>query len=346
MLKTALAIAIALVIVFVIIFLVSEQPGQAIVSMVIGPFTSLRRIGNVIEAMTPLIFTGLAVTMLYRTGLFNLSMEGGFFIASVAATAAAVSFNLPSILNVLVAFAVAALVGGVASLIPGVLKVKCHANELVTSLMLNYVLLYLGLYIIINFFHDPAMNANYSFAFPENMQLARIIPGTRINLGTIFAFIAVAFVYYLLNHTGFGYKITMVGKNSRMAAAAGINVGSTIIWSQLIGGMLAGIGGATELFGMYRRFQYQGLPGFGWDGVLIAIVAQFKPQLVPVSAFFLAYLRIGADIMSRESDVPSEIIAIIQAVIIVLISAEAVLKRYQHNQIAKQARREEALNNG
>ncbi len=345
-LKTALAIGIALAIVFVIIFLVSAQPGKAIYSMLIGPFTSLRRFGNIIESMTPLMFTGLAVTMLYRAGLFNLSMEGGFFFASVAATACAVLLALPPVLNLIVATAAGALAGGVSSLIPGVLKVKCKANELVTSLMLNYVLLYLGLYIVINFLHDPAMNANYSYAFPENMLFPRIIPGTRINAGTILALVCVALVYILLNRTSFGYKVTMIGLNSRMANAAGINVGRTIILSQLLGGVLAGIGGSAELFGMYKRFQYQGLPGFGWDGVLIAIVAQFKPQFIPLSAFFLAYLRIGADIMSRETDVPSEIIAIIQAVVIVLISAQAILKHYQHRQVVKQAMGEEAACNG
>lgn len=100
-----------------------------------------------------------------------------------------------------------------------------------------------------------------------------------------------------------------------------------------------------ELFGMYKRFQYTGLPGFGWDGVLVATVAQFKPELIPLSAFLLAYLRVGANIMSMETDVPSEIFSIIQAVVIVLISAQAILKKYQHRQVVKTARRE-VLHNG
>ncbi|MGL4207906.1 MAG: ABC transporter permease [Candidatus Adiutrix sp.] len=345
-LKTALAIAIAMGLVFIIIFFASQQPLEAIKAMLWGPFSSIRRFGNVIEAMTPLMFTGLAVTMLYRAGLFNLSMEGGFFIACVAATASAVFLNLPPGINLVVAMLAGALAGGLASLIPGVLKVKCQANELVTSLMLNYVLLYFGLFIVLNFLHDPLMHANYSFTFPTDMNLSRIIPGTRITSGTIIAFACVVFVYFLLNHTAFGYKVTMVGKNIRMAEAAGINVGRTIIISQLIGGMLAGLGGATELFAMYKRFQYQGLPGYGWDGVLIAIVAQFKPQLVPLAAFFLAYIRIGADIMARQTDVPSEIVALIQAVVIVLISAEAILKGYQRRQVVRQAKQEEAFHNG
>lgn len=345
-LKTALAIAIALVIVCIIIFLVSDEPFVALHAMLVGPLTTLRRFGNIIEAMTPLMFTGLSVVMLYRAGLFNLSMEGGFFIAAVAATASAVLLKLPPVLNLLVAVLAAALAGGLASLVPGILKVKTRANELVTSLMLNYVLLYLGLYIVINFLHDPSQNSNYSYPFPENMLLPRIIPGTRINTGTIVALVCVALVYVLLNKTPFGYKVTMIGKNSRMAAAAGIQVGRTIVLSQIIGGMLAGVGASMELFGMYKRFQYAGLPGFGWDGVLIAIVAQFKPQFVPLSAFFLAYVRIGADIMARTTNVPSEIITIIQAVVIVLISAEALLKQYRHRLVVKQAKQEEAANNG
>ncbi|MDR1546325.1 MAG: ABC transporter permease [Deltaproteobacteria bacterium] len=344
MLKTALAVTLALGLVFVIILLVSREPQAAIRSFLGGPLSSLRRFGNVIEAMTPLMFTGLSVTMLYRAGLFNLSMEGGFFIACVAATASAVTLNLPAGLNLLVALAAGALAGGVSSLIPGALKVKCHANELVTSLMLNYVLLYLGLYVIVNILHDPAMSSNYSYAFPSNMLFPRLIPGTRINAGVFVALGCAALVYVLLDRTSFGYKVTMIGHNSRLAEAAGINVGRTIILSQLIGGMLAGLGGAVEMFGMYKRFQYQGLPGYGWDGVLIAIVAQFKPQFVPLSAFFLAYLRIGADIMARETDVPSEIVAVIQAVVIVLISAEAILKGYQRRLVVRQARKEEALN--
>ena len=344
-LKSALAIGIALLIVFVTILLISKEPWHALYTMFIGPFTSLRRFGNIIESMTPLIFTGLSVTMLYRVGLFNLSMEGGFFIASVAATASAVLLELPPVLNLLAALFFGALAGGISSLIPGMLKVKCNASELVTSLMLNYVLLYLGLYLVVNYLRDTSMNANYSSAFPENMLLPRLVSGTRINTGTLIALLSVAVVYILFNYTAFGYKVTLIGKNARLAKMAGINVGRAVIISQLIGGVLAGIGGSVELFGMYKRFQYTGLPGYGWDGVLVATVAQFKPELIPLSAFLLAYLRVGANIMSMETDVPSEIFSIIQAVIIVLISAQAILKKYQHRQIVKTAR-QEVQNNG
>lgn len=345
-LRTLVAITTSLLIVFGIILLMSNQPLSAISDFLFGPLKSIRRMGNVVEAMVPLIFTGLSVTILYRAGLFNLSMEGAFFIGSVAATASALVFDLPPIINLVVAMACAALAGGFVTSIPAILKVKCHANELVTSLMLNYVCLYTGLFIIITYFYDPTMNSTYSYMFHESMFLTRIIPGTRINTGIIVAIVVAILSWILLNKTSFGYKVTLVGQNNNMARYSGLSTGSIILGSQLIGGMIAGLGGAVELFGMYKRFQYSSLPGYGWDGVLIAIVARYKAQYVPLAALFLAYLRTGADIMSRNTDIPFEIIKIIQAVVIVLISAQAILKGYRQRLVVKEAKEFEKMEVG
>lgn len=345
MLRTAVAIAISLLFVCVVVFIVSDQPLSAIFDFLIGPLTSVRRLGNIVEAMVPLVFTGLAVIMLFRSGLFNLSMEGAFFIGAVAGCASALLLPLPPVLNLLTAMVVAGIAGGLVTLIPGYLKVKCNANELVTSLMLNYVCLYVGLYVITTYLYDPEMSSNYSYKFPESMLLARIIPGTRINTGLIIAALCILAAYLLLNKTPFGYKVTLVGKNGKMARYSGIATGGVIVASQLLGGVFAGLGGAVDMFGMYKRFQYSGLTGYGWDGVLIAIVAYHKAQYVPFAALFLAYLRTGADIMARNSDIPSEIVKIIQAIVILLISASAILSGYKKKlvvQEAKELEREEA----
>lgn len=335
MLRVFVAIFGSMIIVFIVIFLISDQPLEAINDFIFGPFTSVRRMGNIIEAMVPITFTGLAVVMLYRAGLFNLSMEGAFFIGSVAATASALTFNLPAGLNLLVAMICAMLAGGLTCLIPGLLKVKCNANELVTSLMLNYVMLFLGLFIITEYFYDPKMNSTYSYMFDESMFLPRIIKGTRINIGIFIAIFAVAVLWLILNKTSFGYKVTLVGKNGEMANYSGLKTGLIIMASQFIGGMFAGLGGSVELFGMYRRFQYTALPRYGWDGVLIAIVARYKAKYVPLAALFLAYIRTGADIMSRNTDIPFEIVTIIQAIVIVLITAKIILAEYRKKVIVE-----------
>jgi simple sugar transport system permease protein len=342
-LRIIVAVMVSMVIVFAIILLMSNQPMQSIYDFVVGPFTSLRRFGNVVEAMIPITFTGLAVVMLYRAGLFNLSMEGAFFIGSVAATASALSFDLPIVLNVVVASLCAMLAGGITCFIPGFLKVKFYANELVTSLMLNYVMFFLGLFFITNYFYDPEMSSTYSYKFPSNMLLPKLIDGTRIHVGLIVALIVTVLLFIILNKLSFGYKVTLIGANQKMAKYAGLKVGGIIMLSQFIGGAIAGLGGSMEIFGMYKRFQYTALPRYGWDGVLIAILARYKAKYVPVAALFLAYIRIGADIMSRNSNIPFEIIQIIQAVVIVLISAKVILAEYRNKIVYDEVKKLEEM---
>lgn len=342
MLRTMIAILISLVIVFAIILLISSEPLSALKDFVLGPISTVRHVGNVIEGMTPLMFTGLAVIILFKPGLFNLSMEGAFFMGAVAACAASLGLGLSGKAALIVSMVVAAAAGGLVCFIPGILKVKTYSNELVTSLMLNYICLYFGLWIISAFFYDPTQNSNYSFKFPEGCSLSKILTGTRINSGTIIALATVLIVWLIVNKTPFGFKARLVGENHNMADYVGTNSAKVIILTQILGGILAGLGGATELFGMYQRFQYSSLPGYGWDGVLIAIVAKQKVQYVPFAALFLSYLRIGADIMSRNSDIPFEIVNIIQAVMVLLISATAILSGYKKKLIIKETKEMEA----
>ena len=110
-----------------------------------------------------------------------------------------------------------------------------------------------------------------------------------------------------------------------------------------MGGILAGLGGATEILGMYTRFQYQSLPQFGFDGIMIAILSRYNPMYVPIASLFLAYIRVGADIMSRRTDVPIEIVAVVQAIIIILIAAEMFLEKWKHKKIVENSQKELAL---
>ena len=199
MLRTMIAILISLIIVFAIILLISSQPLSALGDFIFGPLTSVRRFGNVIEGMTPLMFTGLAVISLFKPGLFNLSMEGAFFIGAVAACAASLGLGLSGKTALIVAMAAAAVAGGFICFIPGIMKVKTGSNELVTSLMLNYTCLYVGLWIITTFFYDPTQNSNYSYKFPEGCALSKIITGTRINSGTIIALVTVLVIWVIVD---------------------------------------------------------------------------------------------------------------------------------------------------
>lgn len=334
--RILLSIAISLAVVLVIILLISDMPMEALNAFILGPLASVRRMGNVLEASIPIMFTGLAVIVLFRSGLFNLSMEGGFFIASVAAVGSALVFDFPPMINLLVATVIAMIVGGIATVIPGILKEKADANELVTSLMFNYVLLFLGLYIITTYFYDPEMNSTYSFKFDEGMQLPKLIANTNVHFGLIIAILASILLWVILNKTSFGFKMTLIGSNREMAKYSGINISKIVITSQFLGGMFAGLGASMQLFGMYTRFQYTGLTNYGWDGILVAIIAKRNPLYVPIAAIFFGYLRTGASIMSRNTDIPYEIISIIQAIVIVLISSEVILANYKKKVISEE----------
>lgn len=333
--RMLLAVSISFFIIIIIVFLVSKEPIEALKSFLLGPLKSIRRMGNVIELMIPLMFSGLATIFLFRTGLFNLSAEGAIFFGAVIATVVGLFNNLHPILSLIIAMIFAGVFGGIITMIPGFLKLKYNANEIVTSLMINFVCLNIGLYIINEFFLDHTINSKYSLKFNQKILLPKIVPKTRIHVGILVIVIMIVFAWFILNRTKFGLKSKIVGSNSRMAKYVGINTFSIVIMTQFMGGFISGLGGAVELFGMYTRFQYTGLTGYGWDGIPIAIIAKHNPKYVPFAALFFSYLKIGADIMARENNIPFEIIQIVQAVMIVFISAQILLSGYKRKTMIK-----------
>ncbi|MFF2890307.1 ABC transporter permease [Paenibacillus sp. NPDC057967] len=335
--RTLISIAIALVIAFLIIAMISEQPLETIRIFLMGPLSTTAQIGNVIEMAIPLMFTGLSVVLLFRSGLFNLGAEGLFYISGVVAAIVAIYASMNGFIHPVVAILAGSTVGALLSAIPGIMKAKWNAEVLVTSLMFNSILSGIGLYILNYHLRDAAAFANVSYKFQETARLANLIPGTRIHTGLILVLICIVATHYFMYHTRWGYELRMTGSNRAFAEFSGIKTGRVIITVHLIAGFLAGMGGSVEVLGMYSRFQWSDLPGYGLDGALVALLAKNNPLSVVGAALFLAYIRIGADQMSIMSDVPAELISIIQAIIILLISAEQFLKMWKNRQLLKEA---------
>jgi len=335
--RTLISIAIALVIAFLIITLVSDQPLETIRIFLTGPLSTTAQIGNVIEMAIPLMFTGLSVVLLFRSGLFNLGAEGLFYISGVVAAIIAIYASMNGFIHPVAAILAGSTVGALLSAIPGIMKAKWNAEVLVTSLMFNSILSGIGLYILNYHLRDAAAFANVSYKFQETARLANLIPGTRIHTGLILVLACIVATHYFMYHTRWGYELRMTGSNRAFAEFSGIKTGRVIITVHLIAGFLAGMGGSVEVLGMYTRFQWSDLPGYGLDGALVALLAKNNPLSVVGAALFLAYIRIGADQMSIMSDVPAELISIIQAIIILLISAEQFLKMWKNRQLLKEA---------
>lgn len=337
MIRTLAAVGLALGIAFLLILFTSEQPLEALKAFALGPVSKFRYFGNVIELMIPLLFTGLAVSVMFSANQFNLVSEGAFFIGAIGATWIATNFTMPGGIHPFVGILLAGLIGASVALIPTILKLKWNADVLVSSLMLNYILMFLGFYFLNYHLRDPNAGDMASYKFPDSARLMDILPGTRVHTGLIVAILAVIVVYLFMYKTRWGYEIRMVGKNQNFAKYSGINVFRVILVSQVLGGFLAGLGGGIEMLGMYTRFKYKMLPGFGWDGVIVAILAKNNPALVPIGAFFLAYLRIGADIMSRTTDVSNQLVGIIQGVVIILVAAEYFMSKRKNRIIYEES---------
>lgn len=335
--RTGLAIAIALAIALLIVLMVSKDPGDALAQFLLGPLRSFRHFGNVIELMIPLVFTGIAVSLMFSAAQFNVGAEGGFFIGAIATSFVAIKFNLPPVVHPVVAILFGSMVGALFCGLPAALKVRWGASELVSSLMFNYIAFFFGLYLINYILRDANAGAMVSYSFKPAALLPRLVPKTRISYGLIVAVLLVVAAAAFMFNTRWGYRIRLTGANAEFARYSGINTNAVVVYSQIAGGFVAGLGGSIELLGMYTRFTWQSLPGYGWDGIIVAILARNNPLYVPVAAFFLAYLRIGADIMSRYSDVPNEFVALIQGTIIILVAASSFLATYRHRLVFKEA---------
>ncbi|WP_067139391.1 ABC transporter permease [Oceanivirga salmonicida] len=333
LIRTLLAIFISLIIAFIFIFIVSEEPYEAIKRFFIGPIMNKRNFGNVIELTIPLIFAGLSISVMFQANQFNMAAEGAFFLGGLSSSIIAVGIQLPFGIHPMIAILFGGIVGTFVCLIPAILKVVWNANEIVSSLMLNYIILYLGTYILQYYLLDTTAGYSATHKFLKSAKLPILLSKTRIHFGIIIALILVVVTYIFVYKNKYGYEIRILGQNINFAKYTGISVGGTIILSQIIGGFIAGIGGAIEVLGMYTRFSWVALPGYGFDGIIIAILSKNNPLFVPLAAFFLAYLRIGADIMSRRTDVAPEVVSIVQAMIILLIAAKMFLSKYKNRKI-------------
>ncbi len=233
-----------------------------------------------------------------------------------------------------------AVVGGLAMLIPAIIKVKLNASEMVCSLMLNYVIMYIILHFLNNTFADRSKGSTQTYPFLETAKVTKLIPGTELTWGFLAAIAATAVIAVFMFRTRWGYAIRMIGINESFSKYSGMKVGAIIIASQVIGGLLSGMGGAIEALGRYNTFLWKELPGYGWTGMTVAILAKNNPIMVPFAALFIAYLNRGCELMSIYAGVPSEMIDIIQAVIFLFFAAEQFMAKTRQKIVVKDAKEE------
>lgn len=324
-LKTAVAFLIAILSSVVVILISSDSPWENIAIFFLSPFGDSYSMSYIVTQAVPLIFTGTAVCIMTRCGQFNMFVEGAFYLGAFVSAWLAPALRLPFFLLPLVCMFVSALVSGAIGYLPAKLKAKLSVNEFVSSLMLNFIVLWVVLYLL---HHVVVSDEIYKTPLlEENMKLPFLDYDNDLSSSILFALGIAVLGGIFLFKTKWGYRIRMTGDNPSFAEYVGIRTERPVVYSQVIGAGVAGFGGAAFFLGNYYRFDWEALPQYGFDGFVIAIMANNNPFLVPLASFFLAYLRVGALNMARVGDVPNEVIYIIQAIIIILFGATALLKR-------------------
>ena len=326
----------ALLLGFVITFFVSDDPVDAYRELLTGPFPQisfedgfqvkgLNRFGNWIEESITLILLGLSIAIVFRAQQISLGAEGQLFLGALAAAIVALYVDAPIFIHIPLALIAAGAAGFVWGWIPGVLKAYVNVNEIVSTLMLNFIAIQIYQLLLIQWLRDPTAGFIGTELFPDTAILPIVIPGTRVNIALFLMIIAVVAVWFLMTRTPLGYEIRVIGSNINFAEYGGINTKRVITMSMAVSGILAGLAGAHLSLGLLKRLTINLSPGIGFEGIVVALLARNNPIGVLVAGLFYGYLRTGAQIMERSSDVTREVVLIIQAVIILLITAERLL---------------------
>lgn len=321
-----IAVISAILIGFIIILFISDEPLHAITAFLTGPFSNMFNISTIFNKATPLILTGLALCVVFKTNIFSMGAEGQLYVGAFTGSLAAVYISgVPTVLHLILIFFAAIMGGALFAFLPGYFKAKWEANEVVTTLMLNYVAIILTSFLLNKFFKDPTSGgfARMEY-FEKSLLLQKISSSLQVHYGFVLAIICAVLVHILLYKTKLGYEMRIVGQNIHFANYGGIKTKRIIVYSVMISGALAGIGGIIEILGVHGTYKDSFSTNLGFDGIIIALLARNNPLAVIIAALFYAYLQVGGQIMQAESDVSRELAVIIQAILVLLVSAQAI----------------------
>ncbi|MBQ7871678.1 MAG: ABC transporter permease [Oscillospiraceae bacterium] len=354
--RGAMAIGIALLMTALLVFISASgetfaerlaATGDALVNLLVRPIFksgggfSAKNFNDILAGMIPTIFTGLSVCVMFSANQFNMGSEGGSMLGAFVAALAAIYLPMAAGLHTAVCLLLGGLAVGLLMVLPGLLKAKLDVSEMVCTLMLNYVIMYVIKYVLNSHLADKSRGQIMTYPFQETALLPQLVnDGSKLSWGFVIALVFVVLVTVFMFRTRWGYAIRMIGINQDFAKYSGIHVGATIVLSQVIGGFLAGLGGGIEMLGRYNTYSWSSLPGYGWTGITIAILAGNNPAFVPFAAFFMSYLNKGCNLMSVYSGVPSQLIDIIQAVIFLFFAAEQFLSGYRQKLVVRATQQE------
>lgn len=328
LLVPVLAIFTALVIGAVIIVATGADVLAAYGGLFMGAIGTPRAIAYTLVDATPYIFGGLAVLVGFRAGLFNIGVEGQIAVGSMCAAIVGAFVDLPPVLHMIAAFVAGALGGAAWGAIPGWLRARTGAHEVITTIMFNYIAIRGTDYLIKVPFLDKESSAQRTPFIAEGAEIPFLFgPEYRLHAGFLIALVVTWLVTWLLQRTILGFEIRTAGANPDAAHYAGMNVPRTIITTMAISGMLAGMAGAVQVLGLEHNLKASFSAGYGFDSIAIALLAASNPLGVIPAAIFWGALRNGAGLMQLESGISINLINIVQALVIAFVAADQIVRQ-------------------
>ncbi len=324
------AVILSLLISAILIIYAGGKPLEAYYYILKGSWGSRFAITETLVKAGPLLFTGLAASLAFNAKFWNIGMEGQLYAGAIAATWVGITFTTwPAYILIPFIIVLSFIAGGLWGLLAGWLKVKFNANEVVTTIMLNYIMINIvGLLV-----HGPWKNPKTMWpSSPIIAKAARfplLVKRSRLHMGVLLAFIAAILIYILLKKMVVGYRIRAVGASPKASEYGGIDVNKIFLLTILISGGLAGLAGAGEVAGVQKKL-IEGLsPGYGYAGVVVGLLGRLHPIGVMLSATFFASLITGTGMMQRLTDVPVALTYAVQGITLITILALTIFSEYR-----------------
>lgn len=320
MLLPIIAVLASFLIGSVFLLILRINPIEAYTALIKGAFGNQRLITTTIIKSVPLIFAGLAVALAYRGGVFNIGAEGQLYMGALFAVYIGTVWVMPYPWHLVVALLAGILGGMIWGAIPGYLKATRDMNEIIVTILMNYIAIFTVSY----FVHGPLKEEGWNTQTPtvaETAQLPIVWEGTRLHAGFYLALVAVVVVYILLFHTTLGYRIRMVGVNRESARYAGIKTTTIMALAMALSGGLAGLAGSGELLGVQHRLIDNFSPGWGFDAIAVALIGRLNPIGTLIAAIFFGALRNGANSMQTAVRVDVVVVYILQGLAIIFLIA-------------------------
>lgn len=330
-LAPVLAVAAALLLCSGLIAWAGAPIGAAYQALARGALGSTFAISETLTRATPLIFTGLAVAVAFRAKLWNIGGEGQLYAGALAATWIGTSaFALPPVVAVPGLFLGGAIAGGLLLLVPTLLKIHLKVDEVVTTLLLNFVVLLFVNYLLFGPWKDPmAMGWPQAAPIMDAGILPVLVAKTRLHYGFVWALLAAVAVWIVMRFTHWGFEIRAVGLNAPAAVFAGIPMNATVLRTALLSGGLAACAGVTEVAGTKGYLTVDISPGFGYTGIAVAMLAGLNPLGVVLSAIFIAAIYNGADSMSRAMGISNYLADVITATALLTVLVSTLFVQYR-----------------